>query len=33
MKRTLVWLSIAGASAAVTFFAVRAMTMRKGGKV
>lgn len=29
MKRTMVWLAIAGASAAVTFFAVRAMTMRK----
>jgi hypothetical protein len=28
MRRTLLWLSIAGASAAVTFFAVRAMMRR-----
>jgi type VI protein secretion system component VasF len=29
MRRTLLWLSIAGASAAVTFFAVRAMMRRE----
>lgn len=28
LRRTLIWLSIAGASAAVTFFAVRAMMRR-----
>jgi hypothetical protein len=28
MRRTLLWLSVAGASAAVTFFAVRAMMRR-----
>jgi hypothetical protein len=28
LRRTLLWLSIAGASAAVTFFAVRAMMRR-----